>query len=67
MEPAVAARPHPGAGRAATCALKSFDLDRLDQLDKLPDRPPPPGDPIGDMLEDMEPLDTTSSLPEAER
>jgi cell division protein FtsL len=38
-------------------ALKTFDLDQLDRLDKLPDRAPPPGDPIGDMLDDMEPRD----------
>jgi cell division protein FtsL len=43
--------------------LKSFDLDRLDKLDKLPDRPAPPGDPIGDMIEEMDPIDVTGSIP----
>lgn len=47
-------------------ALKGFDLDRLDNLDKLPDRPAPPGDPIGDMIEEMDPIDTTSSIPGGE-
>ncbi|CUU44118.1 putative secreted (periplasmic) protein [Blastochloris viridis] len=46
-------------------ALKSFELDRLDKLDKLPEKPKPPGDPIGDMIEEMDPLDITSSIPGA--
>src|SRR5215469_5372523 len=43
--------------------LKQEDATQFDSLDRLPERPAPPvapdtGDPIGDMIENLEDLDT---------